>query len=160
PPGVFSYSNKRKSAGKAARGLAARQGRGPSGRMRAVAHNAAAQADTFPKLLARNAERFGSPPAMRHKDLGIWQTRTWAQVNDTVRAYAVGLNRLGVRRGETVAIVGGNRPKLYWSVMAVQMLGAVPVPVYADAVADELAYVLAHAETRIAAVEDQEQVDK
>jgi long-chain acyl-CoA synthetase len=97
---------------------------------------------------------------MRHKDLGIWQTWTWAQVLENVRAYAVGLHRLGLRRGETIAIVGANRPKLYWSVMAAQALGAVPVPVYADAVADELAFVLSHAEVRFAAVEDQEQVDK
>src|SRR6202158_6639753 len=97
---------------------------------------------------------------MRQKDLGIWQTWTWAQVLDIVRAYAVGLNRLGLKRGETIAIVGANRPKLYWSVMAAQMLGAVPVPVYADAVADELAFVVAHAEVRFAAVEDQEQIDK
>jgi long-chain acyl-CoA synthetase len=125
-----------------------------------VAPNAAASADTFPKLLIRNAQLYGERPAMRHKDLGVWQTWTWAQVLEIVRAYAVGLNRLGLKRGETIAIVGGNRPKLYWSVMAAQMLGAVPVPVYADAVADELAFVLAHAETRFAAVEDQEQVDK
>jgi long-chain acyl-CoA synthetase len=97
---------------------------------------------------------------MRHKDLGVWQTWSWAEVLEIVRAYAVGLHRLGVRRGETVAIVGANRPKLYWSVMAVQMLGAVPVPVYADAVAEELSFVLAHAEVRFAAVEDQEQIDK
>ena len=77
-----------------------------------------------------------------------------------VRAYAVGLHRLGLKRGETIAIVGANRPRLYWSVMAAQMLGAIPVPVYADAVAEELAYVLAHADVRFAAVEDQEQVDK
>ncbi len=125
-----------------------------------MAPNAAASADTFPKLLIRNAQLYGTRPAMRHKDLGVWQTWTWAQVLELVRAYAVGLNRLGLKRGETIAIVGGNRPKLYWSVMAAQTLGAVPVPVYADAVADELAYVLAHAETRFAAVEDQEQVDK
>jgi long-chain acyl-CoA synthetase len=126
----------------------------------AVATDAAARADTFPKLLIRNAELYGTRPAMRHKDLGIWQTWTWAQVLEIVRAYAAGLHKLGIKRGETVAIVGANRPKLYWSVMAVQMLGAIPVPVYADAVADELAFVLAHAEVRFAAVEDQEQVDK
>ena len=97
---------------------------------------------------------------MRHKDLGIWQTLTWAQVLDEVRAYAVGLHRLGLKRGDTMAIVGANRPQLYASVMAAQALGVVPVPVYADAVADELSYVLAHAEVRFAAVEDQEQVDK
>jgi long-chain acyl-CoA synthetase len=97
---------------------------------------------------------------MRHKDLGVWQTWTWGEVLELLRAYAVGLSRLGLKRGETIAIVGANRPKLYWSVMAAQMLGAIPVPVYSDAVAEELAFVLAHAETRYAAVEDQEQVDK
>ncbi|MGE5166877.1 MAG: AMP-binding protein [Sphingobacteriales bacterium] len=125
-----------------------------------MAPNAAAGADTFPKLLVRNAQIFGARPAMRHKDLGIWQTWTWAETLDIVRAYAVGLHRLGLKRGETIAIVGANRPRLYWSVMAAQVLGAVPVPVYADAVAEELAYVLAHADVRFAAVEDQEQVDK
>ena len=121
---------------------------------------AAAPADTFPKLLVRNANLYGARPAMRQKDLGIWQTWTWAEMLVIVRAYAVGLHRLGLKRGESIAIVGANRPKLYWSVMAAQMLGAVPVPVYADAVADELSFVLAHAEVRFAAVEDQEQIDK
>jgi long-chain acyl-CoA synthetase len=117
-------------------------------------------ADTFAKLLARNAARFANRPAMRHKVFGIWKTWTWAQLLDEVRAYAVGLHRLGLKRGDHIAIIGTNRPHLYWSIMAAQMLGAVPVPVYADAVADELAFVLAHAEARFAAVEDQEQVDK
>ena len=125
-----------------------------------MANAPAAHADTFAKLLIRNAERFRGRPAFRHKDLGLWQTWTWDEVAEIVRAYAVGLHRLGLRRGETFAIVGGNRPKLYWSVTAAQMLGAIPVPVYADAVADELCYVLAHAEVRFAAIEDQEQVDK
>ncbi len=116
--------------------------------------------DTFAKLLLRNAVQFADRPAMRHKDFGIWQTWTWAQLLGEVRAYAVGLSRLGVRRGDRIAIIGANRPKLYWSIMAAQMLGAIPVPVYADAVADELAFVLAHAEVGFAAVQDQEQVDK
>src|SRR5438552_10553841 len=108
----------------------------------------------------RNARAYAGRPAYRHKDLGIWQVWTWAQVLDEVRAYALGLSRLGLKRGDTIAIVGANRPRLYWSVMASQVLGAIPVPVYADAVADELAFVLAHAEVRFAAIEDQEQVDK
>jgi long-chain acyl-CoA synthetase len=121
---------------------------------------AGAPMDTFPKLLIRNARVFAERPALRHKDFGIWQTWTWARLLDEVRAYAVGLHRLGVRRGDAVAIVGANRPKIYASVMAAQALGAVPVPVYADAVANELAFVLQHAEVNFAAVEDQEQVDK
>ena len=125
-----------------------------------MASEITAPADTFPKLLVRNARQFGGRPALRHKDLGIWQTWTWAEVLEVVRAYAVGLHRLGIKRGDAIAIVGANRPKLYWSVMAAQVLGAVPVPVYADAVADELVHVLQHAEVKFAAVEDQEQVDK
>src|SRR6195256_4703175 len=116
--------------------------------------------DTFPKLLARNAAQFSSRPAFRHKDLGIWQTWTWAQVAEIVRAYAAGLHRLGLQPGDTIAIVGSNRPKLYWTVMAAQALRAIPVPVYSDAVADELAYVLAHADVKFVAAQDQEQVDK
>ncbi len=116
--------------------------------------------DTFPKLLLRNAAQFGSRPAFRHKDLGIWQTWTWTQVAEIVRAYAAGLQRLGLQPGDTIAIVGSNRPKLYWTVMAAQTLRAIPVPVYSDAVADELAYVLAHADVRFVAAQDQEQVDK
>jgi long-chain acyl-CoA synthetase len=122
--------------------------------------SAAAAADTFPKLLIRNARLHADRPAYRHKDLGIWQVWTWGEVLTEARAYAAGLSRLGLARGDTIAIVGSNRPRLYWSFMAAQMLGAVPVPVYADAVADELAYVLAHSDVSFAAVEDQEQVDK
>ena len=125
-----------------------------------MAHDAGGLPNTFTKLLIRNADLYGARPAMRHKDLGIWQTWTWAETFEAVRAYAAGLHRLGLKRGDTFAIVGANRPKLYWSVMAAQMLGAIPVPVYADAVAEELSFVLAHAEVRFAAVEDQEQVDK
>jgi long-chain acyl-CoA synthetase len=119
-----------------------------------------ADRDTFPKLLARNARRFGARPAFRHKDRGIWHSWSWAEVEREVRAYALGLSRLGLRRGDAFAILGNNRPKLYWSFAAAQWLGAVPVPLYADAIADEVGYVLAHAEARLAAVQDQEQVDK
>lgn len=69
-----------------------------------MAPNAAARADTFPKLLIHNAELFGSRPAMRHKDLGIWQSWSWAETLEVVRAYAVGLHRLGLRRGDTIEI--------------------------------------------------------
>ena len=116
--------------------------------------------DTFPKLLVRNARIRGARPAFRHKDLGIWQSWTWAEVHDIVRAFAAGLDKLGVEPGSKVAIVGQNRPRLYWAIAAAQWLGAVPVPVYADSVADEMAYVLDHAEVTLAVAQDQEQVDK
>ena len=119
-----------------------------------------ARLDTQPKLLLRNAEAFRDHPAYRHKDLGIWQTWSWSQTRDEIRDFALGLHLLGVKRGDRVAIIGANKPRLYWSFAAAQSLGAVPVPVYADAVADEMAYVLGHAEVALAIVQDQEQVDK
>jgi long-chain acyl-CoA synthetase len=119
-----------------------------------------AAADTFPKLMLHHARVRGDRPALRHKDLGIWQTWTWADLSREVRALALGLSKLGVKRGDTVAIAGNNRPRLYESILAAQALGAIPVPVYADAVAVEMAYVLDHADVAVAVVQDQEQVDK
>ena len=116
--------------------------------------------DTIPKLLLRNAERYGAKPAFREKEFGIWQTWTWSQARDEIRALALGLKKLGLKRGATVAIIGDNRPHLYWAFTAAQSLGAIPVPVYQDSVADEMAFVLTHAEVSFAVVEDQEQVDK
>ncbi len=116
--------------------------------------------DTFAKLLREHAVRRGRRPAFRHKDLGLWETWTWAEVYDETRAIAAGLLALGLDRGDTMAIVGANRPKLYWSITAAQMIGAIPVPVYADSVADELAIVLDHAEVTAVVAQDQEQVDK
>ena len=116
--------------------------------------------DTFPKLLLERAERHPDKVAMRQKELGIWQEWRWHQIRDEVRAFACGLALQGFQRGDKVAIVGDNRPQLYWAMVAVQCLGGVPVPLYQDAVAAELQFVLAHAEVRFAIVEDQEQVDK
>ncbi len=126
----------------------------------AVASAGAGKPDTFPKLLVRNAKERAGRIAYRHKDLGIWQSWSWAEVLAEVRGLAQGFKTLGLRRGESVAIIGYNRPRLYWTMMAAQWLGAIPVPVYSDSVADEMAYVLAHAETAFAVVQDQEQVDK
>ena len=116
--------------------------------------------DTFPKLLLDQAARRGGRPAMREKDFGIWQTWTWQQVADEVRAFACGLAATGFKRGDKLAIVGDNRPRLYWAMAAAQCLGGVPIPFYQDAVAEEIVYMLDNAEIRFAAVEDQEQVDK
>jgi long-chain acyl-CoA synthetase len=126
----------------------------------AVASTAAGEANTFPKLLIRNASKFAARPAMRHKDFGIWHTWTWAQMLEEVRAFSVGLMELGLKRGDKIAIIGRNKPRLYWAMCAAQAFGAVPVPIYADSVADEMAYVLEHAEATMAVAEDQEQVDK
>ena len=115
---------------------------------------------TFPRLLQGHAARWGDRPATREKDLGIWQTWTWAQVAAEVRALACGLAAQGFKRGMHLAIIGDNRPQLYWSMTAAQALGGVAVPMYQDAPAAEFVYVLNNAAIAYAVVEDQEQVDK
>jgi long-chain acyl-CoA synthetase len=120
----------------------------------------AGSVDTFPKLLLEHARLRPDRPANREKDYGIWQSWSWAQVAAEVEALACGLAAMGFRRGDKLAIIGDNRPRLYWAIAATQALGGVPVPIYQDSIAEEMAYVLDHAEVRFAVAEDQEQVDK
>ncbi|MEG1115627.1 MAG: AMP-binding protein, partial [Janthinobacterium sp.] len=115
---------------------------------------------TFPRRLLQHGTVRSDKPAFREKHLGIWQTWTWREVNDEVRALACGLAAIGFQRGMNLAIIGDNRPRLYWAMLAAQSLGGVPVPLYQDAPAADMAYVLQDAEIRYAIVEDQEQVDK
>lgn len=120
----------------------------------------AGQLETLPQLLARNAVEFGDSPAYREKEFGIWQSWTWAQARDEIEALAYGLLEMGLAEGDHVALLGPNRPHLYWSMVAVEMCGAVPVPIYHDSVGEEIAYVLDHCGARYVIGQDQEQVDK
>ncbi len=115
---------------------------------------------TFPAWIEHHAQVRGDKVAMREKDLGIWQTWTWRELAEQAEQLAAGLAELGVKDGQHVAVIGENRPRLYLAMMAAQMLGAVPVPLYQDAVAQEMLHVLLDASIRVAVVEDQEQVDK
>ena len=116
---------------------------------------------TFPALLLKNAATFGErKAAFREKEFGIWQSYTWAETLKQVTEMANGLASLGCRRGDKVAVVGDNRPHLYWGMLAAQCLGGVPVPLYQDSIEREMQFVTEHAEARFALVEDQEQADK
>lgn len=115
---------------------------------------------SVPALLQRNATEFAAKAAYREKEFGIWQTWSWADAEKEVEAFALGLINLGVNAGDFVAIIGRNRPHFYWSMIAAQSVGAIPVPLYNDSSAEEMAYVMDHCGARFAVVEDQEQVDK
>jgi long-chain acyl-CoA synthetase len=115
---------------------------------------------TLPQLLRRNAETMAARPAMREKHHGIWQTFTWAECWSEVRDFALGLAAHGFRRGDKLAVIGDNRPRLYWAQLAAQCLGGTAVPMYQDSIATELVFVLDHAEVSVVVAEDQEQVDK
>jgi long-chain acyl-CoA synthetase len=115
---------------------------------------------TFPRRLLAHAQVRPTRPAFREKRLGIWQTWSWADAHAGIRAMACGLAALGFQRGMRLAVVGDNRPRLYWAVLAAQCLGGIPVPLYQDAPAADMAHVLDDAEIDYAIVEDQEQADK
>jgi long-chain acyl-CoA synthetase len=121
---------------------------------------AAGTPDTFPKLLLHHAHERPTRPAIREKAYGIWQAWTWGEVRDEVEWLAAGLAQAGLARGAHIAVIGANRPRLYWTIIAAQSLGAIPVPFYEDAIAQEMVYVFQDAQIAFAVVEDQEQADK
>ena len=115
---------------------------------------------TLPRLLRKNAATLGGKPAMREKDRGIWQPYSWQRYWEESRDFALGLAAAGFTTGDKLAVIGENRPRLYFAQMAAMCLGGAAVPAYQDAIATELAYVLDHAEVSVIVAEDQEQVDK
>ena len=115
---------------------------------------------TFPKLMLEHASRRPDAAALREKEYGIWQGLTWSALAVLVRQLACGLARAGLKRGDHIVVVAENRPRLSAVMLAAQSLGAIPVPLYQDAAANEYIFPINNAEIAMAVVEDQEQVDK
>ena len=119
-----------------------------------------ASADTIPKLLLNRARGHGEKIAIREKDYGIWLSYNWRVYLDNVRKLALGLAALGFKRGDKLSVIGDNRPQGYWAQVAALCLGGIPVPLYQDAIENELEYIIEHSGARFIVAEDQEQVDK
>ena len=115
---------------------------------------------TFPHLLLQHAAQRPDAPALREKEYGIWQTWSWKAAATEVRHMACGLLALGFAKGQNLALVSDNRPHVYMGFVAVQSIGGVPIPLYQDAVASEMVFVMDDADIHFAFVENQEQVDK
>jgi long-chain acyl-CoA synthetase len=115
---------------------------------------------TFPRLLATRARQHGGKVALREKQYGIWQEVTWDAYAGHVRALALGLRRLGLGRGDRLAVICGNRPTWLYAELAAQAVGAIPLGIFVDSLPAHVKYVLEHSEARVAVVEDQEQADK
>ena len=115
---------------------------------------------TFPQLMMQHAAQRPQAAAMREKEYGIWQTLTWSGLASMVEHMAAGLHQAGLQRGAHMIVIGANRPRLYATMLAVQSLGAIPIPLYQDAAAPECVYPINNAEVAFAFAEDQEQVDK
>ncbi len=114
---------------------------------------------TLISLLAVNSKRHPKTIAMREREFGIWREYNWADYLAEVTAFAAGLEAIGLRAKEPLVIIGDNRARLYFAMVAAAMLGAYAMPLYPETPAAELAQFIKPG-TRIAIVEDQEQVDK
>ena len=115
---------------------------------------------TFPGRLVERGRQRGDRIALREKKYGIWQEVTWREYAAHVRAVALGLDGLGLRPGDTIAVISGNRPAWLYVELAAQSIGAVPLGLYVDALPEQVSRVLEHSEARVVLVEDQEQADK
>src|SRR5262249_5900721 len=134
---------------------------GTAGRMTAAGpYPPGALDQTLVRLYVERARARPGDPAMREREKGIWQEYSRQAGLGHIRDLALGLHSLGLRRQEKVAVISENRPEAFWMIYAVQAAGGVPVPVYQDAIAREVQYVIEHSDARFVLAEDQEQVDK
>ncbi|NVK17154.1 MAG: long-chain fatty acid--CoA ligase [Methylocystaceae bacterium] len=116
--------------------------------------------DTFPKILRYNAQNWPNEIAMREKEFGIWNEFTWADYNEEVKLLSVGMHALGCGKGDTVGLLGKNRPEWVWGEVAAQAIGSMSMGIYEDSLGPEASYLINYAETKIVIAEDEEQVDK
>jgi len=116
--------------------------------------------DTFPKILRYNAKNWPNDVAMREKEYGIWNEFTWADYHEQVKLLSIGMHELGCGKGDTVGLLGKNRPEWVWGEVAAQAIGSMSMGIYEDSLGPEAAYLINYAETKIVIAEDEEQVDK
>ncbi len=115
---------------------------------------------TIPQLLLERAEASPNQLVERHKYRGIWREYSYGDVLEKVRSLALGLDAMGIRRNETVAIIGENEPENFWSEFAAFSIGCKVVSLYPDLTADEIEFLLNDSEAVCLVAQDQEQVDK
>jgi long-chain acyl-CoA synthetase len=115
---------------------------------------------TLADLLPRAAEMYGDMPAVRFKEGDEWVSRSFREVEETVRPLALGLVGLGVEKGDKVSILGNTRPEWSYCDFAALSIGAVVVPIYQTNSPEECQYVLENSDAKVVLVEDDEQLDK
>jgi long-chain acyl-CoA synthetase len=118
-----------------------------------VEHTGAAHAATMVEAFDITCAALGDAVAIRTK--GDEQTLTWAQWRRRVRDLAGGLHRLGLRRGETLAILLSNRPEFHVVDMAAVTLGATPFSIYQTYASNQIEFLLSDAAARFVVVERQ-----
>jgi long-chain acyl-CoA synthetase len=115
---------------------------------------------TLPELFFFQVSERGDRPALRYKDLGIWQVVSWREYGDAVRSVAAGLLAFGLRPQENVAILGENRPEWLYCHLGIQTAHGVTCGIYPTSAPEQIQYLLNHSEARLTFIENEEQLDK
>lgn len=118
------------------------------------------QHNTFPKLLLYNADTWPQEIALREKEFGIWNEFSWADYQKIVKLFALGMHKLGIGKGDSVGIIGDNRPEWVAGEVAAHALRAMIFGIYQDSMNEECAYLINYAGAKVIIAEDEEQVDK
>jgi long-chain acyl-CoA synthetase len=116
--------------------------------------------DTLIGLIVKNAQEMPTEVAMREKRYGVWSPMTWAEFQQNVQRFALGLRAMGFEDDNNLAIIGDNKPEWLIAQFATMAAGGLPTGAYPDSLAEEMAYLISYSEARFLVVRDQEQVDK
>lgn len=114
----------------------------------------------LPATVLRNGELFGDRPAYYVKEAGQWVGTSWAEYAGLVRQVARALLQLGVARGNTVCMLGDNRPEWVLFDVAAMAVGAVPAGIYTTNSPVECSYIISHSEASVVLVENPRQWNK
>lgn len=115
---------------------------------------------TIPQLLRWRVNETGDKVALREKEFGYWNNYTWNDFYDRVRQIALGLEKLGIKKNEKLALIGDNIPEMLFMAIGAQSIGAVSAGIYQTSLPDEIAELINYMDVTAVFCDDQEQVDK
>jgi len=116
--------------------------------------------NTLIGLVVKNGTEMPDDVAMREKRYGVWSPMTWRELQQKVQRFALGLQALGFEKGNSLAIIGDNKPEWVIAELGCMAADGLPTGAYPDSLAEEMEYMISYSEARFLVVRDQEQVDK
>jgi len=115
---------------------------------------------TINEVFKNRTKTYGDRLAVEKKKTGAWESASWNQYYERASAVGLGLNQLGVEKGDRIAILSENCLEWVYSDLGALGIGAVVVPIYTTLVAEEVRYVVENAEAKVLLLENREQLDK
>lgn len=115
---------------------------------------------TIPQLLRWRVDRSGDRIALREKEFGYWNNITWRRYYELVRQAALGLEKIGLKKDDKLALITDNIPEMLIVSIAAQAVGAISAGIYQTSLPGEIADILDYMDVSIVFCDDQEQVDK